>query len=125
LLGLVFEQEGHPDKALGELQRAIELSDGLIGTGSLGHLYASAGRREEAQRLLQSLDRRANQGYVAPFEYALIHAGLGQADRALEDLRRGYQERSLSAQALKFDPRLGSVRRQAGYREFTKRIGLP
>ncbi len=124
LLGLVYEQEGRADLAIQELQRAVDLSNGYIGTGSLGHLYARLNRLADAQEAIQKLVQQAKQRYVAPFEIALIHAGLGETNQTLDDLEKGYRERSLSAQSLRFDPRLNEVRASPRFRDFTRRIGL-
>jgi hypothetical protein len=43
----------------------------------------------------------------------------------LDDLEKAYEERSLSAQALRFDPRLSQVRDEPRFHEFVRRIGLP
>ncbi|HYL37698.1 MAG TPA: winged helix-turn-helix domain-containing protein [Bryobacteraceae bacterium] len=124
LLGLVYEQQGQADQAVQEFQKASDLSHGYSGLAALGHLYAAAGKRAEARRVLGELDAQRRQRYVAPFELAVIHAGMGDKIAALDDLEKAYAERSLSAQSLRFDPRLSKVRAEPRYREFAKRLGL-
>jgi len=125
VLGLIYEQEGRRDLATQEMQKAVELSRGYIGSGSLGHLYARQGRTADVEKALQDLGGQSKQRYVAPFEYALIHAGLGETRKAMDDLEKAYADRSLSAQALRFDPRLNNVRNEPRFHDFVKRIGLP
>jgi len=125
MLGLVFEQNGRTDKAIEELQKAVQLSHGFVGLASLGYLRATQGDQSGVEKALQEIAAQSKQRYVSPFEYALIHAGMGQNHKALEDLERGYTERSLSAQSLRFDPRLNKIRTDPAYRDFVKRIGLP
>jgi tetratricopeptide (TPR) repeat protein len=125
MLGLVYEQQGHNDFALQELQKAVELSRGYVGLGDLGHLYATLGRSADVQKVLQDLAAQSKHRYVGPFEMAVIHAGLRQNRDALDDLEKAYEERSLSAQALRFDPRLSQVRDEPRFHEFVRRIGLP
>jgi Tfp pilus assembly protein PilF len=125
ILGLVYEQQGHQESAREELQKAVELSRGFVALGSLGHLYAAQGRSADVQKTLADLAAQSKERYVAPFELALIHTGLGKSKAAIDDLEKGYQDRSLSAQSLRFDPRLDSVRSEPRFHEFVKRIGLP
>jgi len=125
MLGLVYEQKGRTDKAIEELQKAVQLSHGFVGLASLGYLQATQGDKTEVENTLQEMAAQSKQRYVSPFEYALVHAGMRQTAKALEDLERGYAERSLSAQSLRFDPRLNKVRTDPAYRDFVKRIGLP
>ena len=124
LLGLIDEQQGRTGAAAEELERAVDLSHGYIGLGSLGHLDAKLGKRSDLEGIFQEFREQTKQRYVAPFELALVHAGLGENGKALEDLEKGYQERSLSAQSLMFDPRLAGVRRETSFAGFVRRIGL-
>src|SRR5579872_6850003 len=122
LLGLIYEQQGLAEKAEQEFQKASDLSHGLNGLAALGHLYATSGRLRHTQQVLDEM--RAQKHYVSPFDFAVIHAGLGYHRRALADLERAYKERSLSAQSLRFDPRLNDLRGDPDYREFAKRLGV-
>ena len=124
MLGLVYEQQKRPE-ALEELKKAVDLSHGLFGLGSLGHFYATSGKSADAQKTMQELAAQTRHRYVGPYEIALVHAGQGENRKALEDLEKAFAERSLSAQCLRFDPRLKKVRNEPGFREFVKRIGLP
>lgn len=125
MLGLVYEQEGRNDVAVRELQKAVEVSHGYVGLGSLGHFYAITGNRDGVRKTLQDMAAQSRQRYVGPFEYALVHAGQGETKKALGDLAKAYEDRSLSAQSLRFDPRLNNVRNETEFHDFVKRIGLP
>lgn len=122
LLGLIYEQRGYALRAAQEFRKASDLSHGVNGLAALGHLYATIGRLRHTQRVLDDL--RARKEYVSPFDFAVIHAGLGYDRRALAELEQAYKERSLSAQSLRFDPRLNDLRRDPDYHEFAKRLGV-
>jgi DNA-binding winged helix-turn-helix (wHTH) protein/tetratricopeptide (TPR) repeat protein len=124
-LGLVYEQKGRTGEAIEEFQKAISLSQGIDGLGSLGHAYAVSGKLREAENTLRELDELAKQKYVSPFQKAVIYAGLGQNDQALAELEKAYNERSLSPVSLRFDPRLNGLRSEPRFRDFTRRVGLP
>jgi len=123
-LGLVYEQQGRPDEAIKEFQTAIALSHGEYGLGSLGHIYAEQGRGGDVHKVLQLLAERSRHAYVSPYEMALVFAGLGQNDQALECLKKAYTERSLSAPFLEFDPRLAKVREGPRFEELVRGMGL-
>ena len=57
---MVYEQQGRTNEAIAELQKAIELSSGVYGLGSLGHVYATAGRRKDARNILQSIAQQCS-----------------------------------------------------------------
>jgi tetratricopeptide (TPR) repeat protein len=124
LLGMVYEQEGRTNEAIAEIQRAIDLSGGIYGFGWLGHVYASAGRRSEAQKMLQSIAEQSTRSYISPYQSALVQAGLGEKGKAIDELEKAYAERSLTAPFLRLDPRLSNLRAEPRFQDFARHIGL-
>ncbi len=123
-LGMVYEQQGRTAEAITELQKAIDLSGGEYGLGSLGHVYASAGRRNDARNRLQFVVGQSSKTYVSPYQLAIVHAGLDDKDKAIDELEKAFAERSLSPAALRFDPRLNSLRAEPRFQDFLRRVGL-
>ncbi|WP_239461279.1 tetratricopeptide repeat protein [Occallatibacter savannae] len=85
---------------------------------------AVSGNRAEAERLLSRLDSISKRHYVCPYEMATAHAVLGDKEKALDWLNRGLKERSACMPDLKADPRLDSLRSDARFQEFLKRVGF-
>jgi tetratricopeptide (TPR) repeat protein len=111
-------------EAIGRVDRAIEVLARIGSTGSLGHAYAVAGRRSEALEVLARLEERAKTGHVAPFEFAVVHVGLGDAARALDALERGIAIRDPCMSGLKVDPRFVPLARQPRFVAILERMGL-
>ena len=85
---------------------------------------AVSGNRVEAERLLSRLDSISKRHYVCPYEMATAHAILGNKDKALDWLSRGLKERSACMPDLKADPRLDSLRSDARFQDFLRRVGF-
>jgi TolB-like protein len=85
---------------------------------------AVTGNRGEAERLLSRLDSISKHRYVCPYEMATAHAVLGNKDKALDWLSRGLKERSGCMPDLKVDPRLDSLRSDARFEDFLRRVGF-
>jgi len=85
---------------------------------------AVTGNRAEAERLLSRLDSISKRHYVCPYEMATAHAVLGNKDKALDWLNRGLKERSGCMPDLKVDPRLDSLRSDARFEDFLRRVGF-
>ncbi|MBA3242198.1 MAG: hypothetical protein H0T60_13295, partial [Acidobacteria bacterium] len=64
-----------------------------------GYAYAIAGRRAEAEAVLEQLRERRASGYVSPYFVAVVHAGLGDSERAFAALEESYER-----QAPRHDP---------------------
>lgn len=63
----------------------------------LGYAYAKAGRRVEAQKVLDQLNALSEHKYVPATSRAGIYAGLGENDKAFEWLEKAYEDRALGA----------------------------
>jgi TolB-like protein/DNA-binding winged helix-turn-helix (wHTH) protein/Tfp pilus assembly protein PilF len=85
---------------------------------------AVSGNRAEAERLLSRLDSISKRHYVCPYEMATAHAILGNKDKALVWLSKGLKERSACMPDLKVDPRLDSLRGDARFEDFLRRVGF-
>ena len=72
----------------------------------LAYAYAVAGKRDEAQKILDELKDDQSQGrYVSPFSFAVIHMGLGDKDQAFEWLNRTFEENPYRIAFIKYNPR--------------------
>jgi Flp pilus assembly protein TadD len=124
-LGQVYEVDRMYREAMRELQRAVELSGGApLYVGALGHAFAVSGDRVGAQKALRKLEELATRRYVSNYPRALIYAGLGDVDRALESLERAFQEHSSGMVKLRVDPRLDPLRGDARFNDLVRRVGL-
>ncbi len=124
-LGQVYEANRRYPEATAELRKAVELSGGAaIYIAALGHAYAVSGQRAEARKQLQKLDELSTLRYVSSFPRALIYAGPGENDRALEWLEQAFQEHSSGMHKLKVDPRLDPLRGDARFTDLMRRVGL-
>jgi tetratricopeptide (TPR) repeat protein len=125
-LAQTYLETGMYAEAIPELRKAIALSgESPRAMAELGLAYARSGNRGEAQKLLSELKERSKQRYVSPFDFALIHGGLGDKDQALQWLERAYQERSVSLYRLKSSPAFEGLRSDQRFQDLVRRIGLP
>ena len=88
--------------------------------------YAVSGRRGEAIRILEALQRLAAERYVDSYQIALINAGLGDKERAFEWLEKAYAEHSETLIRLKVEVTFGpELRSDPGYDRLMRRVGFP
>ncbi len=126
ILGWDYEQEGKLDQAIQEFKRAVDLSkSGALYLASLGHAYATAGRRADAQQVLKSLTEAAKKSYVSPFDMAVIYTALGDKDAAFAWLDKAVAERSTFLVYSKWEPRIDPLRSDPRFNQLLRRIGLP
>jgi len=126
-LGRAYEHKGRLPESIAEFQLALELEkDNPEIWSGLGHAYALSRKKAEAQKVLAHLKGLSAHNYVAPFDFAVIYAGLGEEDQAIAWLNRAYTDRSYyMAVYLTTDARLDSLRSDPRFADLLRRVGLP
>ena len=125
VLGQAYEQKKAYDQAIAELRRATELSLGSPPVlAALARTLAVSGRITEARNLLEQLQLSKRQ-YVSPFYVAIVYAGLGENERALDWLEKAYADRSNAIVFLKVDPQLDTLRSYPRFHELQRKLRLP
>jgi tetratricopeptide (TPR) repeat protein len=126
-LAVGYEGSGRPEQAIPEYQQAVELSQGDSDTtAGLAHVYATIGRKAEAQKILSELQRQSKVNYVSPYMIAVIYAGLGQKNKAFEFREKAYSERSSDiAYFIKADLRLDPLRSDPRFQDLMHRMNFP
>ena len=125
-LGLAYEQKAFHAQAIPMMEKAAAGSarDANF-LGSLGHLYAVAGRRRAAQQIISELQQQSKRGYVSSYQVGLVYAGLGEDERAIGWLQKAADERSTLLVYLRMDPRLATLRSDRRFQALTRQVGLP
>jgi TolB-like protein/Flp pilus assembly protein TadD len=130
-----IEISGQVRTRMGRLQEAIAAFESLPslahdhfeGAGGRGHVYALAGRTEDASAMLGLLAERELQtpGVVPHYELALIHAGLRNDDIAVACLQRAVEERMSSALWIPVSPEWFPLRTHPEFQELLETVAHP
>jgi len=124
--GRSYERKRMFKEAIAEFQKAMALSERSPEVlADLGYLYAAAGQRDEALRVLNELRALAQHRYVLPYYPAVIYAGLGEKDLAFLWLEKAYTERAGQLAQLKMTPRFDRLRADPRFADLVRRVGLP
>jgi TolB-like protein len=122
-LALALELKGAIREAIGEYQKTISLSDDAVPLGMLGRLYGVQGQKEEAQKILQQLLRRREQGYIPAYSVALVYLGLGDRNEAFNWLETGYREHDgFNIGPIRIDPLLASLHSDPKFEALAEKI---
>jgi TolB-like protein/Tfp pilus assembly protein PilF len=125
ILGLIQEQVGKFDEAAAAFQRGIQLVPDRVSLwGALGRLYAVCGKDADATRVARQIEASAGQGYISPFEPAMIHFALGDLDCGFNWLLKAKEERCHELIWLNVDPRFDKLRSDPRFRAIVNQVGL-
>ncbi len=121
-LAKVYARVSKFNEALLEMEKAIDLSKrNVLMLGDLGYINAVSGRRDEAMKILDELEKLSTVTYVPAYVRATICAGLGDDDRAIKWLQRAYEERSFLTW-LKVDPVFDGLRDESRFTAILKKL---
>ena len=125
-LGMAYAAEKDYVKAIPEARKAVELSGGSssIVESNLAYIYATAGHRDQALKILAKLSEPSQQKRVTPVAFAVIYAGLGDKDHAFEWLEKAYEEGSLWNIYLLLEPTVDNLRSDSRFSDLLRRVGL-
>jgi len=119
-MGQAYVQKGMFDQAIAAFQKARTLSGGSIfAIEMLGNTYARAGKKEEAQQVLEQLEGSANR----ELQVACVYIGMGELDLAFGWLDKACQARSSELIHLKVNPLYDSIRSDPRFADLLRRTG--
>jgi TolB-like protein/DNA-binding winged helix-turn-helix (wHTH) protein/cytochrome c-type biogenesis protein CcmH/NrfG len=124
--GMSYAGKQYYTEAIDCLTKAVGMSDNLLFRALRGHVYGLAGERSKAIQAIEehTKEETAKRRYVSPVDFAILHAGLGNANPTFRWLEEAYQERSPRLHELTF-MYFDRIRSDTRYSEFVRRVGLP
>src|SRR5262249_50239374 len=111
-------------EAIAAFEKAAALSRTSGALGFLGMCYGLAGRKAEANHILNELLELNRSRYVSPPAVANVYIGLGDKDQAFFWLEKGYQERSYYLAYLNVFPEDDSLRSDPRFDDLLRRMRL-
>jgi Flp pilus assembly protein TadD len=113
-------------EGIAQIERALVISpDNMMALSALGYADAAAGRRAEAERLLNQLAELSKRKYVPAGYRAIIYVGLGERDKAFEWLEKAYDERSIhTVGSLKVTALYDPLRSDPRFQDLLRRTNL-
>jgi len=125
-LGIAYLAKGRFDEAERSMRTAVRLSNRTPrALALLGYALAASGQVNEAESLIVELEGLARERYVAPYDLAMVYAGLGRKDEAFEWLEKVYEDRSIWLIFLNVMPMFCVLRSDARFASLVRRLGFP
>jgi serine/threonine protein kinase/Tfp pilus assembly protein PilF len=119
-------------EATGRLEEAVDSLNKLVlltgkspfALGYYGGALALAGRRDEALKIRDDLVELSQKRFVSPFYIAMIYVGLGDQEKAFENLEKAYEERESFMAFINTWPVLEGLRPDPRFQDLVKRMGF-
>ena len=124
--GRPYLEKGMYAEAISELETAVRLSgEGTLALAMLGHGLASAGRKEEAMKILDKLIERSKSRYVPSYWIAVVYNGFQDRGNVVIWLKKALEERSSWLVWVRVEPRFDWLRGDAGFESIVRAMRFP
>src|SRR5688572_27702597 len=125
-LGRAYEAKGMYDQAVARYAIAGKVSGlPMEVLNEVNQAYAKSGWKAYLQKSLEQILNQPGGRPFPPFVIATYYARLGQKEKALDWLERGYEERDFRMTMISVSYEFDSVRSEPRFVELVRKIGLP
>ena len=113
------------DEAIIACKKAGSLSGGSTYTAAfLGYTYGVAGKKQEANEILEMLLNLSQKGYVSAHLISIVYIGLGDRNNAFKWLNKACDERDNWMVWLSINPVFDDLRSDSGFSNLLSKVGL-
>ena len=120
----VYTEKGMHAKAVAAAKKAGELSGNSQSEAYHAYALAKWGKLEEARTVLDELLKLSTERYVPPYNFAVVYNGLGESDKALDYLEKGFAEKDVRMVFLKVEPKWNNLRSEPRFIDLMKRMNF-
>ena len=125
-LGRAYELKGMYDQAIEEYSKSQGMSLMRPETmQKLKEVYARSGWKAYLQMTVDLVMRDSLQTQLPPYVIATFYARLGDKDKTIEWLEKGYEERDFRVMLLSVTPEFDGMRTDPRFIDLVRQMGLP
>ena len=123
--GASYMEKKDYDRANDSFQKAVTLSHRApVALSGLGICYARAGKKQEAENVLNELLEQSKTRYVPEFYLGCLYGSLGNKDEAFRLLDKAYQEHANGPSVMKAIALADDLRSDPRFTELLKKLNL-
>ena len=123
-LAEAYDQKGDIAAAVATIERTPPETMDPQALSTMGYIYARAGNREMARKILKDFADRSSHEYVPALNHAQIYAGLGDRDEVFASLEKALEERAIWIPFIKVDHKFRGMRSDPRFKELLRRAGF-
>jgi tetratricopeptide (TPR) repeat protein len=124
-LCMAYTEKGMYERAIELYRKMSEESGGEHMLAGLAHVYARAGRKNEARKVISRIKGLSQSARFSSIYWALAYVALGDDDETMKWLEKAYEEKENWMLYLNIDSRFDPLRSDPRFRSLIERVGLP
>jgi tetratricopeptide (TPR) repeat protein len=125
-LARTYQEKKMFSEALEEYNRTLKIyKNWSVALGAIGYVYGITGKKQEAEKMLDSLIRLSGSVYISPYVFALVYTSVNDKENAFRCLNQAYADHANWLVWFKLDPRWRLLYNDERYAALVDKIGLP
>ncbi len=126
-LSETYYEKGMLEEAIHEAETAWSLSSetDYLSLSPLGAAYAKAGRKNEAMRIVATLEKELEEGHATWVHVAFVNVALEDNEKALAGLEQAFEVRVPHMYWLKVSPKWDGLRDDPRFHSLLRRMNFP
>ncbi|HUE84179.1 MAG TPA: winged helix-turn-helix domain-containing protein [Pyrinomonadaceae bacterium] len=120
----VFTEKGMHQEAVSAAEKAGELSGNSQSNAYRAYALTKWRKLNEARAVLEGLLKLSTTRYVPPYNFAVVYSGLGEREKALDYLEKGYAERDPRMVFLGVEPMWNNLRSDSRFVALIQRMRI-
>ncbi|NIP22257.1 MAG: protein kinase [Phycisphaerae bacterium] len=124
MLARAYLWQGRFEEAVAVFKKRLSISRDSWAMAYLGYTYAVMGERENAQSLIKVAEESTAMTASYSVQLAIVYAGLGQTNRALDCLEKGYEVRNPWLPLHMRNPWFDSLHEEPRFNDLLSKIDL-
>lgn len=122
-LGQIYLAKKQYTEAIDQFRTAASLSPGdNSAEAELAGAYAMAGKKAEAEEILQELQKKSRTQYVSEYDWATLYAGFRDKEKTQKALEQAYAERNPRLVNLAVHPQFAFLKGEPRFERLRKEI---
>ena len=122
-IGRALGLHGKYSEALAMLEKARAMEEGVPSIlAAMGQIFGQSGDLASARGVLAKLEARARERHIPSTCFAVVHLGLGEEERALDWLERGFEQQEMTLASLGVNPIYDALRGDTRFQALLKRL---
>jgi TolB-like protein/DNA-binding winged helix-turn-helix (wHTH) protein len=124
-LALIYALQKRYPEAIDLAEKGRRMDESAFIAAMVASTYAAAGRRADAERILNGISQEIKEQYSCSYEVSAAYVALGEVNQAFHWLDKAYDDRSTCMVALKQDPRFDGLHSDPRFQNLLRRVGFP
>ena len=118
----VYTEKGMHAEAVTALTKANAITGNSQSEAYRSYVLARSGKLAEARAVLDKLLKLSTTRYVPPYHFAIVYNGLGESQKALDNLEKAFAEKNVLMAFLKVDPKWNNLRNEPRFIDLLNRM---